>query len=86
MKLELNCWKEHEDGSVTLIVETDDEGKDLLFRTALKTLFLQAIEYSKEWKAEDDSGAGVGNPERGGADSKDGSGEQPRQPEQLSLF
>ncbi len=82
MKLELNYWKENEDGSVNMLVEVDEEGKELLFRTAIKTLMLKAIEYSADFEVTNDSGTSVGNSERGRADSKDGSGEQPSESEQ----
>ncbi len=86
MKLELNYWKENEDGSVNMLVEVDEEGKELLFRTAIKTLMLKAIEYSADFEVTNDSGTSVGNSERGRADSKDGSGEQPSKQTQYDLF
>ena len=86
MKLELIQWKENEDGSANFHVDVDEEGKDLLFRVAIKTLLMEAINYAKDFEVKDDSEASVGNPERGGADSEDGSCEQPSKPEQLSLF
>ncbi len=86
MKVELILWKENEDGSANFHVDVDEEGKDLLFRVAIKTLVMEAVNYAKDFEVKDDSGTSVGNSERGGADSKDGSGEQPSKPEQLELF
>lgn len=77
MKVELIHWKENEDGSANFHVDVDEEGKDLLFRVAIKTLVMEAINYAKEFEVKDDSEAGVGNSEWGGADSEDGEGEQP---------
>lgn len=82
MKLELIQWRENEDGSANFHVDVDEEGKDLLFRVAIKTLLMEAINYAKEFEVKDDSEAGMGDSERGGADSGDGSGEQPSEQEQ----
>lgn len=77
MKIELVCWKENEDGSANFSIDVDEEGKDLLFRVAIKTLITEAINNTKEWEVRDDSGTGVVNAEWRRADSKDGEGEQP---------
>lgn len=82
MKLELIQWKENEDGSANFHVDVDEEGKELLFRVAIKTLLMEAINYAKDFEVKDDSEASVGNSERGGADSEDGKGEQPSESEQ----
>lgn len=77
MKIELIQWKENEDGSANFHLDVDEEGKNLLFRVAIKTLLMEAINYAKDFEVRDDSGTSVGNSERGGADSEDGEGEQP---------
>jgi hypothetical protein len=77
MKLELVQWRENEDGSANFHLDVDEEGKELLFRVALKTMLENAIKYAKEYEVVDESGTGVVNSEWGGAGSKDGSGEQP---------
>lgn len=82
MKVELILWKENEDGSANFHVDVDEEGKDLLFRVAIKTLVMEAVNYAKDFEVKDDSEAGVVNSEWGGADSKDGKGEQPSESEQ----
>lgn len=77
MKLELVQWKENEDGSANFHLDVDEEGKELLFRVALKTILENAIKHTKEYEVVDESGTSVGNSEWGGASSEDGSGEQP---------
>lgn len=78
MKIELNQMQENEDGSVNMSIEVDDEGKQLLFRVALKTILENAIQYAKEYEPKEinESGTSVGNSEWGGASGEDGSGEQ----------
>lgn len=82
MKLELIQWKENEDGSANFHVDVDEEGKDLLFRVAIKTLLMEAINYAKDFEVKDDSETGVVNAEWRGVGSKDGEGEQPSESEQ----
>jgi hypothetical protein len=82
MKVELIKWKENEDGSANFSIDVDEEGKDLLFRVAIKTLIMEAINNTKDFEVKDDSEAGVVNAEWRGADSGDGSGEQPSEQEQ----
>lgn len=78
MKVELNKWQENDDGSVNMMLDVDEEGKELLFRVAIKTIIENAIMYSKDFepKETNDSGTSVGNSEWGGTDSENGKGEQ----------
>jgi hypothetical protein len=82
MKLELINWKENEDGSAIFQIDVDEEGKDLLFRVAIKTLLMEAINYSKDFEVQDDGETGVVNAKWGGTDCGNGSGEQPSESEQ----
>jgi hypothetical protein len=82
MRIELIQWKENDDGSANFHLDVDEEGKELLFRVAIKTLIMEAITYAEDFEVKDDSGTSVGNSEWGGADCGDGSGEQPSESEQ----
>ncbi len=50
MKIECTFVKEHEDGSVTINVDTDKEGTEFLCSIAIQEIFAQAAKATKNNK------------------------------------